>query len=130
MSMFGEWAPVIAFRKSFGSISAEPLPVADEGSYVHAREEARAVCVALGLDVGNAHWQKAGVADFVRLAYAQAWRACEQRLLSASTADAIATAIENPGAIVPDPGFLAGAPGNLRWQVQAVQQAAVNGVPK
>lgn len=128
--MFSEWAPVIAFRKSFGSISAEPLPVADEGSYADARDEAREVCVALGLDVGNTHWREAGVADFVRLAYAQAWRACEQRVLGAETADAIAVAIVEPGRIVPDPGFLAGAPGNLRWQVQAVQHAAVNGVPK
>lgn len=107
-------------------LRSEPRParVPETPEYVDARVEARDLCVNLGLDVGNAHWDGASVADFLRLAYAQGWKACESRINGPDVADAIATAIKTPGAIVTHDGPA------LSHQVAAVQRAVVHGVPK
>jgi hypothetical protein len=102
---------------------------AETQEYADARVEARDLCRNLGLDVDNEHWDKAAVADFIRLAYAQGYVACEKRLASPDVADAIALAIEHPERICTDPGYITGTSA-LRWQVIAVQQAAVYGVPR
>lgn len=111
-------------------ISKAASTSADETQeYVDARTEARELCRNLGLDVENMHWEVASVSDFIRLAYAQGFIACEKKLSSPDTADAIALAIEHPERICTDPGYITGTSA-LRWQVIAVQQAAVYGVPK
>jgi len=108
-------------------VSTPPAPEPQE--YVDARIEARDLCRNLGLDVGNEHWDQASIGDFIRLAYAQGFIACEKRLSSPDTADAIALAIEHPERICTDPGYITGTSA-LCWQVIAVQHAAVYGVPK
>lgn len=87
-------------------------------------------CLKLGVDLNDTHVDALTVADLVRLAYREGVRATEQRLMSPDVADAIAVAIESPEKVVAeDPGYISGT-GKLRWQVLAVQQAAVYGVPK
>ena len=86
-------------------------------------------CVKLGVDLNQAHVDALTVADLVRLAYREGVRATEQRLMSPDVADAIALAIECPEMVVTEPGYISGT-GRVRWQVAAVQQAAVYGVPK
>ena len=101
-----------------------PARMPETQEYVDARVEARDLCRNLGLDVANEHWDGASVADFVRLAYAQGWKACESRIYGPDIADAIAVAIKTPGEIVTE-----GGGGALSWQVAAVQRAVVYGVP-
>lgn len=86
-------------------------------------------CVKLGVDLNPDHVDALTVADLVRLAYREGVRATEQRLMSPDVADAIAVAIECPEMVVTEPGYISGT-GKVRWQVAAVQQAAVYGVPK
>lgn len=87
-------------------------------------------CVKLGVDLNTVHTDALTIADLVRLAYREGVRATEQRLMSPDVADAIAVAIETPEKVVAEaPGYISGT-GRLRWQVLAVQQAAVHGVPK
>lgn len=102
----------------------QPVRTPEKPEYVDARIEARDLCRNLGLDVNNEHWDGASVADFIRLAYAQGWKACESRIHSRDTADAIAVAIQTPGEIVTHDGPA------LSHQVAAVQTAVVHGVPK
>lgn len=86
-------------------------------------------CVKLGVDLDQAHVDALTVADLVRLAYREGVRATEQRLMSPDVADAIALAMEFPEKVVTEPGGLVGN-GKFQWQVAAVQQAAVHGVPR
>ena len=86
-------------------------------------------CTKLGVDLNQDHVDALTVADLVRLAYREGVRATEQRLMSPDVADAIALAIECPEMVVTEPGYISGT-GRVRWQVAAVQQAAVYGVPK
>lgn len=110
-------------------LRSEPRParVPETPEYIDARAEARDLCMNLGLDVRNAHWDGASVADFLRLAYAQGYVACERRLGSPDMADAIALAIESPELVI-DPLFLGQKP--EAHVVRAVQQAVTYGVPK
>lgn len=110
-------------------LRSEPRPARapETPEYVDARVEARDLCVNLGLDVRNAHWDGASVADFLRLAYAQGWKACEARIASPDMADAIALAIASPELVI-DPLFLGQKP--EAHVVRAVQQAVTYGVPK
>lgn len=123
------WSVVAPIRVLPGIPVLIPQPLPETPEYIDARTEARALCRNLGLDVDNEHWDGASVSDFIRLAYAQGWKACETRINSPDIADAIMMAIQNPGAIVDQPGYLGGT-GEIRWQVQAVQRAVVHGVPK
>lgn len=105
--------------------SAPPAARAPETpEYVDARAEARGLCRNLGIDVDNEQYDQAAVADFLRLAYAEGWKACESRIYGPDAADAIATAIKTPGVIVTHDGPA------LSHQVAAVQRAVVHGVPK
>lgn len=88
--------------------------------------DARTMCRNLGLDVDNEHWETAGVDDFIRLAYAEGWKACEFRLASPNMADDIAQAIGDPGSILAretDESI-------PHWSVRAVQHAVAYGVPR
>lgn len=105
-------------------VEREPEPA----RYVDARAEALDVLARLGAEPPLDQVYP-NVADLVRQAYALGWAACEKRLASPDTADAIAVAIETPQRICADPGYITGTSA-LRWQVTAVQQAAVYGVPK
>jgi hypothetical protein len=124
MSVFDRLLTAMPFRTPD---SAQPTPETPE--YISAREEAADIARRLGLDISNEHWDQASIGDFLRLCYAQGWKACERKVMSPDTADAIAFAIERPEKIVTEPGYISGT-GRLRWQVQAVQRAAVYGVPK
>lgn len=104
-----------------------PVPVLDTPEYASARDEAITMARNLGLDISNEHWEQASIADFLRLCYAQGWKACERRLMSPDTADAIALALEKPAAVIP-PAWL-GEP-KTHHTMRAVRQAAVFGVPK
>jgi hypothetical protein len=95
--------------------------------YVDGRTEAAATCRALGLDVTNEHWDTAGIADFIRLAYAQGWSACERRLDAPDMADGIYQAIHDPESILPRQNVSETV---ARWTVRAVQQVVAYGVPK
>jgi hypothetical protein len=108
----------------YAKAPAEPEP--PQATYNDATAEAIAVLVNFGL---NPLPDDVAVADLIRLAYVHGWQACEKRLSSPDVADAIAVAIEHPGRVCTEPGYVGGA-GQLRWQVQAVQRAAVYGVPK
>lgn len=88
--------------------------------------EARTVCRNLGLDVDNEHWDKADVGDFIRLAYAGGYKACEARLASRDVADGIARAMDLPESILERDANESDA----RWKVRAVQQVVAYGVPK
>lgn len=104
--------------------SVQPI-VPETQEYVDARTEAATLCRNLGLDVTNEHWDAASVGDFVRLAYAQGWKACESRLAAPDTADAIAHALNDPASIVErNP-----ADTEHRLTVRAVQQAVAYGIP-
>lgn len=94
--------------------------------YVDARLEARDLCRNLGLDVDNEHWDGATVGDFIRLAYAQGWKACESRIISPDVGDAVALALRKPTEIL---GGDSGLPGPT-LVVRAVQRAVAYGVPK
>lgn len=93
------------------------------------RDQVVDACTKLGVDLTSAHVDALTVADLVRLAYREGVRATEQRLMSPDVADAIAVAIECPEMVVTEPGYISGT-GRVRWQVAAVQQAAVYGVPR
>lgn len=99
----------------------------EPAEYVDARTEARNLCRNLGLDVENEHWDKASIGDFVRLAYAQGYVACETRLASADVADVIAQAIDDPGSVLERTNTSESVP---RWSVRAVQQVVAYGMPK
>jgi hypothetical protein len=93
------------------------------------RDQVLDTYVKLGVDLNPHHTDALTAADLVRLAYREGVRATEQRLMSPDVADAIAVAIEYPEKVVTEPGYISGT-GKVRWQVAAVQQAAVYGVPK
>jgi hypothetical protein len=103
-----------------------PVRVPDTPEYASARDEAATMARNLGLDISNEHWEHSSIADFLRLCYAQGWKACERRLMSPDTADAIAVAIQDPKAIIAPTGTAS----TNDHRVRAVQQAAVFGVPK
>lgn len=105
----------------------QPKPVPETQEYIDARTEARTLCRNLGLDVDNEHWDGSSVSDFIRLAYAQGYVACESRIGSPDMADAIALAIESPELVI-EPLFLGQKP--QAHVVRAVQQAVTYGVPK
>lgn len=92
--------------------------------------QARRACADLGVDLNPDHVDALTVADFVRLAHQHGVAAAERRLMSPDTADVIAFAIDNPEKVVPEPDYIGPATAQLRWQVAAVQQAAVYGVPR
>lgn len=104
---------------------AKPLP--ETAEYVDARQEARDLCRNLGLDVDNPHWDQAAVGDFLRLAYAEGWKACESRINSPDMADALAVAVSTPGAVVERTPKHQCMTGHI---VKAVQRVVVYGVPK
>lgn len=106
-------------------IAAPYTPPPETQEYVDARTEARRLCRNLGLDVSNEHWDGAEVGDFVRLAYAGGFKACESRIGSPDMADALAVAIGTPAAIV-DRDTHAGMVAHI---VKAVQRVLVYGVP-
>lgn len=110
------------------ALPAAPQPVAvpEPEEYVDARTEARQLCRNLGLDVDNEHWDGASVGDFIRLAYAQGWKACESRIISPDVGDAIALALRTPTAILGGDSGL----GMPTMVVRAVQRAVAYGVPK
>lgn len=109
------------------ALSHEPTP--EPARYVDARAEALDVLTRLGAEP-PLDGVYPNVADLVRQAYALGWAACEKRLSSPDAADAIAVAIETPERICTEPGYISGTGSKLRWQVAAVQLAAVHGVPK
>lgn len=122
-------------RAAGGELTAPPidqnqlvaLVEIEPAEYVDARTEARNLCRNLGLDVENEHWDKAGIGDFIRLAYAQGYVACETRLASPDIADVIAQALDDPGSVLERTNTSESVP---RWSVRAVQQAIAYGVPK
>lgn len=99
----------------------------EPAEYVDARTEARNLCRNLGLDVENEHWDKASIGDFVRLAYAQGYVACETRLASPDIADVIAQALDDPGSVLERTSTSESVP---RWSVRAVQQVVAYGMPR
>jgi len=121
VSLFNRMVP----RVVPGPAVMVPVPVPDTPEYIDARDEARQLCRNLGFDVDNEHWDGAGVSDFVRLAYAQGWKACESRITSIDTADAIATAIHKPAAFIDQQNR-----GAVTHVVHAIQRAVAYGVPK
>jgi hypothetical protein len=106
-------------------IAAPYTPPREPQEYIDARTEARRLCSNLGLDVTNQHWDTAGIGDFVRLAYAGGFQACEFRIGSADMADALAVAVGTPAAVV-DRDTRAGMVAHI---VCAVQRVLVYGVP-
>lgn len=102
------------------------VPAPEPEEYVDARTEARQLCRNLGLDVDNEHWDGAGVGDFIRLAYAEGWKACESRITSPDVGDAIALALRTPTVILGGESGL----GMPTLVVRAVQRAVAYGVPK
>ena len=101
-------------------------PITGAGVTTTLRGEIIEACVKLGVDLNLDYPDALTVSDLVRLAYREGVRATEQRLMSPDVADAIAVAIETPEKVVDDPGDIR----KFSWQVRAVQQAAVYGVPK
>lgn len=95
--------------------------------YTAARTEARTLCRNLGLDVDNEHWDTAEVGDFLRLAYAGGFQACESRINSPDMSDAIALAVEEPGKVLERVPAHRSVVGHV---VAAVQRVVVYGVPK
>lgn len=96
-------------------------------AYIDARQEARDLCRNLGIDVDNPHWDGAAVGDFLRLAYAEGWKACESRINSPDMADALAVAVSTPGAVVERTPKHQGLVAHV---VAAVQRVVVYGVPR
>lgn len=92
-----------------------------------AWHELHDMCHKLGVDLDHEHIEALTVQDFMRLAYAGGFKACEGRLASPDVADGIAQALDNPGSIVerawPDEPV-------ARWSVRAVQKVVAYGVPK
>lgn len=131
MRNFLQGAALLARFRSGEATPAEAelvwVPRAPETpAYVDARTEARTLCRNLGMDVDNEHWDGAEIGDFIRLAYAQGWQACESRLASPDMADAIAQALNTPASILERK---AGEP-DLAWTVRTVQLVVAHGVPK
>lgn len=120
--------PIIVRGEVRPPLKAVTLDRPETPAYVDARTEAAATCRALGLDITNVHWDTASIADYVRLAYGQGFRACVSKVESPDTADAIAVAIEKPREIIDAPGGAFRT--ELVHQVAAVQRAAIYGVPK
>lgn len=122
-------------RAAGGEVTAPPidqnqlvaLVEIEPAEYVDARTEARNLCRNLGLDVENEHWDKAGIGDFIRLAYAQGWVACETRLAASDMADDIAQALSDPGSVLERINVSESVP---RWSVRAVQQVVAHGMPR
>ncbi|MEV6413880.1 hypothetical protein [Kribbella sp. NPDC051718] len=110
------------------AVRVRPAAYPETPEYVDARTEAAATCRNLGLDITNVHWDTASIADYVRLAYAQGFRACVAKVESPDTADAIAVAIETPEIVISAPGGAFRT--TLVHQVASVQRAAIYGVPK
>jgi hypothetical protein len=104
-----------------------PAAPAETPEYAEARTEAAAICRGLGLDVTNERWDTAAVADFIRLAYAQGWAACEARLAAPDMADLIFQAIHNPETILARSNVCEPV---TRWTVRAVQQVVAYGAPR
>lgn len=126
MSAFDRLLTLLPLRTP-DSRAAEP----ETPEYVSARVEAVEVAQGLGLDISNEHWDQASIGDFLRLCYAQGWKACERRLMSPDTADAIAVAVDHPEKVIGTaPSYIGPSASKVGWQVRAVQQAAVYGVPK
>lgn len=110
------------------TVRLRPAKYPEAPAYVDARTEAAATCRNLGLDITNVHWDTVSIADYVRLAYAQGFAACVNKVESPDIADAIAVAIEKPREIIDAPGGAFRT--ELVHQVAAVQRAAIYGVPK
>lgn len=105
----------------FNRPRVEPTPLPPT-----AYEEAHDTCIKLGVDLDMQHAETLSVADFVRLAYAEGWRACESRLASRDVADGIAQALELPESILERKC----GESDHGWKVRAVQQVVSYGVPK
>lgn len=103
------------------------IALSEAAGYIPDRTEARALCRQLGLDVDNEHWDQAGIADFIRLAFDAGTKANQSRLASPDMADAIYTALKTPAAVLPrEPSH----EDIEHWTVRAIQQAVAYGVPK
>ena len=102
-------------------------PEPPQATYADARTEGLAVLAGLGAEAPP-DGILAEVGDLIRQGYALGWAACEKRVLSTDTADAIAVAIETPKKVCDEPPYIGRS--ELRWQVMAVQRAAVYGIPK
>lgn len=97
-------------------------------SYEDARAEAHEAGRRLGLLFGRPRLgsDPMPVGDYVRRAYVGGWTACETRLDSPEMADAIATALETPTAVLeqlPNES-------DHRHQIRAVRQVVAYGLAK
>lgn len=97
-------------------------------TYEDARVEAHTACRRLGLLFGRPidGGLQQQVGDMVRSAYVGGWQACENRLDSPDTADAIAQALDLPESV------LERRPGesDRQLKVRAVQQVIAYGLAK
>lgn len=120
MSIFNRPRPTPAL--SDGTTPPTPRPP----THGRAWHELHDMCHKLGVDLDHEHIEALTVQDFMRLAYAGGFKACESRLASRDVADGIAQAIDDPGSIVERDG----SEPVPRWSVRAVQQVVAYGVPK
>lgn len=114
-------------RAGRAAVEAEAAETAEVPSYSDARTEVMQAVRNLGLLFGR-HPGDAGLplSDFVVAAYRGGWRACEKRLDSPDLADAIATALETPAAVLEKLDHES----DHRHRIRAVQQVVAYGLAK